>query len=479
IPYLISLVLLGIPLMWVEWTAGRFGGGFGHSTSPGIFHSLWQKNRFIKYFGIAGIFGPFLIFMYYNYIESWTLAYAYYAITGQLSSISSNTGFVDFLTGFQGVSSNSPLAGSKSAIIFFIITFILNISVLYYGIRGGIEKLCNITLPLLLFFGIALVVRVLTLFAPDAAHPSWNSINGLGFLWNPDFSALKSARVWLAAAGQVFFTLSLGMGVILTYSSYLKKEDDIVLSGLAASSANEFAEVIIGGSIVIPAAFIFFGPEQIKGIAESGAFNLGFVTMPQIFNHISFGAIFAFLWFAMLFLAGITSSVSLAQPAVAFLEDEFDIKKTKAVTLFAIFSFIMSIPAIIFLHRGVLDDLDFWGGNVIIVLGATMEIILLSWVFGIDKAWDEMHLGARMRLPKIFKFIIRYVTPTFLILILGYWLVSDWWKVITMADIPRENVPYVLGIRLLLLAILLLFIYLVWYAWRKRKIEEYHGKDKI
>ncbi len=479
IPYLISLAILGIPLMWVEWTAGRYGGGFGHSTSPGIFHSLWNKNRFIKYFGIAGIFGPFLIFMYYNYIESWTLAYAYYAITGQLSSIGSNAGFVSFLSGFQGVGTGSFFAGSGSSIIFFLITFILNISIMYYGIRGGIEKLCNIALPLLIFFGLALVVRVITLFAPNPMHPDWSSINGLGFLWNPDFSALKSAKVWLAAAGQIFFTLSLGMGVILTYSSYLRKQDDIVLSGLAASSSNEFAEVVIGGSVVIPAAFIFFGPDQIKSIAESGAFNLGFVTMPQIFNHIPLGAIFAFLWFGMLFLAGITSSVSLSQPAIAFLEDEFDIKRSKAVTLYGAFAFVMSIPAIIFLHRGVLDDLDFWGGNFIIVLGATLEIILLAWVFGIDKAWDEMHLGARMRLPRIFKFIIKYVTPTFLLLILGYWFLTDWWKVITMVGVPAENIPYVLGIRLLLLFILLVLIYLVWHAWRNRKFAENQGKDKL
>ncbi|MCU0822341.1 MAG: sodium:calcium symporter, partial [Spirochaetes bacterium] len=234
IPYFVALVFFGVPLMWVEWTAGRFGGGFEHSSAPGIFHSLWHKNRFIKYFGVAGIFGPFLIFMFYTYIESWTLAYSYYAITGELSQITAGNGFIDFLKNYQGVESTGWFAGSLPAVIFFLITFAVNIFVLFYGIRGGIERLCNIAMPVLLVFGIILVVRVIALFAPDPAHPEWSSINGLGFLWNPDFSALKSARVWLAATGQVFFTLSLGMGVILTYSSYLKKEDDVVLSGLTA-----------------------------------------------------------------------------------------------------------------------------------------------------------------------------------------------------------------------------------------------------
>lgn len=474
IPYLISLLLLGIPLMWVEWTAGRYGGGFEHSSAPGIFQSLWKKNRFIKYFGIAGIFGPFLIFMYYTYIESWTLAYAFYSITGQFSGITSSMGFVDFLHNYQGVASTGPFAGSLPGIIFFVITFTLNISVMYYGIRGGIEKLCNITLPLLLIFGVILAVRVITLFAPNPAHPDWSSINGLGFLWNPDFSALKSAKVWLAAAGQIFFTLSLGMGVILTYSSYLRKDDDVVLSGLTAASTNEFAEVILGGSIVITAAFIFFGPTDVKTIADSGAFNLGFVTMPQIFTKMPLGAIFGFLWFAMLFLAGITSSVSICQPSIAFLEDEFNIRRGKAVTLFGIAALLLSLPAIFFLHRGVLDDLDFWGANFVIVFGATMEIILLAWIFGIDKAWDEMHQGSKMRIPRIFKFIIKYITPTFLLLILGYWFATDWWQVIVMKDVPSENVPYVLGIRLVLLFILLGLGFLVWLAWRKRKMDKYY-----
>lgn len=474
IPYFIALVLIGIPMVWVEWTAGRFGGGYEHSSAPGIFHSLWRKNRFIKYFGIAGIFGPFLIYMYYVYIESWCLAYSFYSITGKLSEISSSEGFVHFLGNYQGVESPGVFAGSTAALVFFLITFVLNISVLRFGIKGGIEKLCNIALPLLMFFGIILAVRVITLFAPDPLHPDWNSINGLGFLWNPDFSALKSAKVWLSAAGQIFFTLSVGMGVILTYASYLKKQDDVVLSGLTAASTNEFAEVVIGGSIVIPAAFIFFGPGQIVGIAESGAFNLGFVTMPQIFGKIPVGALFGFLWFFMLFLAGITSSISLAQPSIAFLEDEFNIPRKKAVVIFAVTSFVLCLPAMLFLHRGVLDDLDFWGGSFFIVVGATLEIIILAWVFGIDKAWDEMHHGCQMRVPRIFRFIIKYITPTFLLLILGYWFYSDWWKVITMQGVPEENLPYVLVMRLVILAFLVLLAILVWLSWRRRKMETYY-----
>jgi len=475
IPYLIALVVVGIPLVWVEWTAGRFGGGFEHSSAPGIFQSLWKKNRFIKYFGIFGIFGPFLIYMYYVYIESWCLAYAYYSITGQLASITSSEGFVAFLTDYQGLSGDvGAAAGTVPGYVFFLITFVLNITVTYFGIKGGIERLCNIALPMLFLFGILLALRVLTLYSVDSGEVGWTSINGLGFLWNADFSALKSAQVWMAAAGQIFFTLSVGMGVILTYSSYLRKSDDVALSGLAAATTNQFAEVVVAGSLVIPAAFIFFGPVDIVNVANSGAFNLGFVTMPQIFNQISFSTILSFLWFFMLFLAGITSSISIAQPSVAFLEDEFNMTRQKAVKIFAVAAFILCQPAVWFIHRGVLDDLDFWGANFVIVIGATLEIILLAWVFGIDKAWEEMHKGSQMRVPRIFRFIIKYITPACLLTLLGWWMATEWWDVITMANVAPENIPYVLGTRIMLLAILIALAILVYFAWRKRDPEKYY-----
>jgi SNF family Na+-dependent transporter len=313
------------------------------------------------------------------------------------------------------------------------------------------------------------MIRVLTLGAPDPARPDWNIINGLGFLWNPDFSALKSAKVWLEAAGQIFFTLSVGIGVILTYASYLSKGDDVVLSGLTASSTNELAEVILGASIVIPAAFVFFGPVDIKNIANSGVFNLGFVTMPLILNRLPLAAFFGFAWFFLLFLAGITSSVSLAQPAVAFLEDEFDINRKKAVSIFGAVSFILCQPAIFFLSRGVVDELDFWGGTFFLVLFATIETILFAWVFGMENAWDEIHKGADMAVPKVYKFIIKYITPLFLFSILGMWFVQEWIPIIFMKNVSAADKPFILGTRIGLLAIFAVLGILVKIAWRRKR----------
>ncbi len=473
IPYLCALFLLGIPLMWIEWTLGRFGGGFEHGTAPGIFHSIRQKNRFIKYFGIIGIFGPLIIFIYYTFIESWTLAYSFFALTGQYSQLTDQTQMKAFLSGFQGVVNNQYFQGVGPAYVFFLITFALNIWVIYYGIKGGIERLCKWAMPLLFVCGFILMIRVITLGAPDPAHSDWNVSNGFGFLWNPDFSALKSAKVWLEAAGQIFFTLSVGIGVILTYASYLSKGDDVVLSGLTASATNEFAEVIIGGSIIIPAAFVFFGPVDIQSIAKSGVFNLGFVTMPLILNKLPLSAILGFLWFFLLFLAGITSSVSLAQPAVAFLEDEFNITRRKAVSILAVVAFILCQPAIFFLKNGVVDELDFWGGTFFLVLFATIETILFAWVFGMNKAWDEIHQGADMRVPGIYKFIIKYVTPLFLLIILGMWLWQEWIPIILMKNVLAADRPFILGTRLGILVMLAVLGVLVKIAWsKKRKVKD-------
>ncbi|MDD5432956.1 MAG: sodium-dependent transporter [Candidatus Omnitrophica bacterium] len=472
IPYFVSLLLLGIPLMWIEWTLGRYGGGFGHGTAPGIFHSIWQKNRFIKYFGVIGIFGPLVIFIYYTYIESWTLAYSFFALTGKYGALSDQASMKSFLSAFQGLEKNQFFQGIGPAYTFFLATFTLNILVIYHGIKGGIEKLCKWAMPLLFIFGFILLIRVFTLGTPDLNKPLWNIQNGFGFLWNPDFSALKSAKVWLEAAGQIFFTLSVGIGVILTYASYLSKGDDVVLSGLTAASTNEFAEVILGGSIVIPAAFVFFGPVDIKQIAQSGVFNLGFVTMPLVLNKLPFAMLFGFSWFFLLFLAGITSSVSLAQPAVAFLEDEFDISRKKAVAIFGAVTFLLCQPAIFFLKNGVVDELDFWGGTFFLVLFATIETILFAWVFGMGKAWDEIHKGADMRIPKIYKFIIKYITPSFLFFILGMWLWQEWIPIIFMKNVTAAAKPYILGTRVGLLFVFLVLAVLVRFAWKKKRLNE-------
>ena len=135
--------------MWIEWTIGRFGGGFGHSTAPGMFHTLWNKNRFIKYFGVIGIFGPIVIFIYYTYVESWLLGYACFSAAGTLESCQGRDALAAFLSAYQGTgtSPDFPFAVVHNEYVsfswigygFFLLTFAANLAVLYYGVRGGIE----------------------------------------------------------------------------------------------------------------------------------------------------------------------------------------------------------------------------------------------------------------------------------------------------------------------------------------------------
>lgn len=469
IPYFIALLLLGIPLMWIEWAIGRYGGLFGHGSAPFIFDKI-RRNRAMKYLGTIGIFGPLVIFIYYIYIESWLLGYAFYSLTGKIfAHASDNTGLLAFLRGYQGL---SPGSNVVAAYAFFLITFALNFFIIFKGVKGGIERLCKIAMPLLFTCALVLLVRVLMLGTPQASQPQWNVANGFGFLWNPDFSVLKDARVWLAASGQILFTLSVGIGVIITYASYLSHGDDIVLSGTTAAATNEFAEVILGGSIIIPAAFAFFGPLGAKEAAASGSFNLGFVTMPMIFSKIAGGGFFALLWYALLFLAGITSSVSLFEPALAFVVDEFSLSRKKAAAILGTAIFILCQFPIFFLGKGVVDELDFWGGTFCLVLFAAIETVLFVWVFGIEKAWDEIHHGAELRVPRIYKFIIRYITPAFLFFVLGFWFVQQAIPVVCMRGVPKENVPYVFATRIALIAFFAALAVLVRIASKKKKHAE-------
>jgi NSS family neurotransmitter:Na+ symporter len=474
IPYFVAFILLGIPMMWVEWTIGRMGGVKGHGTTPGMFHVMWKKAP-SKYLGALGIVIPFLIVIYYNFIESWCLGYSWFSLTGRYFGHQNREAMGHFLRGFQGIESNEFFSSLAPVLIFWAITIALNFYFLYKGISKGIEVLAKYGMPLLFIFGIILVVRVLTLGTPDPSHPELNISTGMGFFWNPDFSRLGSATVWLVAAGQIFFTLSLGQGIINTYASYVREKQDITLNGLTTSSTNEFAEVVLGGTIAIPAAVIFFGVAETQIIANEGAFNLGFQALPVIFQKIPLGQIFGGMFFLLLFIAGITSSVAMTQPAIAFLEDEFKWKRKKAVI--AVFSVlvVMSAFVIAFFRFGFLDELDFWAGTFGLVVFAAMEVILFSWVFKIKKGWEEMHKGADLKVPKVFKFIITYVTPVYLLVLLGYWFFTDAVKNFLMTDpkndhhVQASHHSYLWGARIMIAALILVMVLLIRKAWNKKK----------
>jgi SNF family Na+-dependent transporter len=248
--------------------------------------------------------------------------------------------------------------------------------------------------------------------------------NGLGFMWNPDFSELRNPEVWLEAAGQIFFTLSVGFGIVINYSSYLRRKDDLVLSGLSASSMNEFCEVCLGGMVAIPATFIFLGTAMtLDVVAQQSSFGLGFNTLPTVFASMSGGRWFAVAWFFLLFLAGITSSLAMLQPAIAFLEEGFKLKRHASVSILGIGTLIASLLVVYYSRNlQVLDTMDYWVGTFMIYVLATIQVILFGWVLGINDGFKELESGAEMRVPRLFRFIIKYVTPAYLFIVFAAWI---------------------------------------------------------
>jgi len=476
IPYFAALLLLGIPLMWVEWAIGRFGGRFGHGTLPGMFARMWHHPA-AKYLGALGVAGPLCFVMYYTVIEGWTLAYACFSAVKYYWGVDTYVEMTRFLGEFQGKADISGGARYFSSILpvvgFFFVTLGINIWVLARGVTAGIEKLAKVAMPLLFVFAAILVVRVLFLGTPDPAQPGNSVAAGFAYLWNPNFSLLSSPAVWLAAAGQIFFTLSIGNASIHTYASYLRDTDDVALNGLTTSATNEFAEVILGGSIAIPVAVAFFGLDQTRAIAQAGSFDLGFQAMPLIFQRMGvLGPLWGTLWFSLLFFAGITSSVALAQPVMAFFQDEFRWTRRRAVAATGTLMLLGGLPCVLFLKHGFLDEMDFWAGTFILVVIALVEVVLFAWVFGIDRGWAEITRGADISLPRVMRGVIKYVTPTFLIILLAAWFWRDALPVLRLQGRNAADAPYLWGARAMMLAVFVLFTALVAVIWRRRHRRE-------
>jgi NSS family neurotransmitter:Na+ symporter len=414
IPYLTCFLLMGIPLLWIEWSTGRYGGKFGHHSTPFIFNSL-DKRTFWKYFGVFGIFTNIAVAAYYCYIESWTMSYVMHSIAGTFQGMN-QTEVAAFFGKYVDVA-QSTTGIPYEAVLFFILCILLNTYILSRGLEG-VEKAAKIGMPLLIVFGVFLAIRGLTLGTSGASieHPDASALDGLNFLWTPQFDSLTNPKVWLAAAGQIFFTLSLGMGSIQCYASYIRSKDDIALNAASAGFMNEFVEVVLGSSIVIPIAAGYLGIDWVK---ENAGFGMAFQTMPYLFNNWgpTLAAIAGVMWFGLLFFAGITSSLAMGTPWMGFMRDEFNWSQKKGAWTFGLIVLILGLPTVFFFNYGVFDEYDYWAGTVSLVIFALAESILFAWVFGIDKGWNEINEGADIKIPGIYKFVLKFITPVMLLFV--------------------------------------------------------------
>lgn len=413
IPYLVSFVVMGIPLLWVEWAIGRHGGQFGHHSAPGMFDRLGNA-RWLKYVGVFGLFTNLTVAAYYTYLESWTLAYVWHSAIATFREVDPTAFFADYV----GASDGSLTAIPGEALSFFIITLALNAFVLSRGLGRGIELAARIGMPLLIGFGIVLAIRGLTVGPGDPGVVA-SPLAGLNFVWEPRLDGLTSPTTWMAAAGQVFFTLSLGMGSIHCYASYLDRRQDIALNASSAGWLNEFVEVVLGGSILIPIATAYLGLAVVSGATGGGSgFALGFLSLPTLFGNWGwFAPLAGAMWFGLLFFAGITSSLAMGQPILAFLADEFRVSRRKGALIFALATFALGFVCVWLYPGGAFDEFDFWTGTFSLVVFALAEIVIFGWVFGIDRGWEEITRGAEIRIPLLFRFVIRYVTPVFILVV--------------------------------------------------------------
>ena len=430
IPYFCALIFLGIPIGWAEWTMGRYGGKKGFHSAPGIMGvigggSLW------RYLGVIGALIPLAVSFYYVFLESWTVAYFLKYLTGgvnidvaaPIAEQSARSG--ELYAAITGSDRDGVLfTGSKFTLTCWVLVFTANVVLLYRGLSKGIERFCSIAMPAMAICALVVLVRVLTLGTPDPSAPDQNVVNGLGYMWNPNFEKLGDSGTWLAAAGQIFFSISVGFGIILNYSSYMKPKDDVVLSSLTSAATNEVFEVGFGGMITLTASFIFLGLAGTIGAVQTGSFSLGFVTLPVVFAHMgALGGVVGVVWFFMLFLAAITSSLSMYQPAIAFLKEAFGMGHRRATTWMVALGTLGSALTIWFTEGGAFwNTLDFWVGTLLIFVMAMVQIIAFSWVYGIDRGWREMHDGSVLQLPRIFRFVLKYVAPIYLLVIFVLWL---------------------------------------------------------
>ncbi len=399
IVYLICVLIIGLPVVIAEILIGRTA----QRNPLGSFRVLSNGNPFWMGLGILGIIAGFCILSYYNVIAGWSLGYIFQSLAGGFRSIDNPAQASQLL---------SQLISSPVWTITYHFFFMaLTVSIIYFGVTRGIEKSSKVLMPLLFLLLIALVIRGVTLT---------NSLPGVLYLLKPDFAAINSRTV-LLALGQAFFSLSLGMGALLTYGSYMSKNDSIPKGALSIVTLDTLV-ALLAGFMIFPALFAF-GMQPDQGPAL--IFNL----LPVIFNHIPGGEFFRILFFILLSLAALTSTISLLEVITAFAVDELKIPRKRAALLFGSLVFLFGIPSA--LSFGILKNwhpfnldffslMDFLSSNIFLPVGGIFIAIFVGWYWQKDEVIANLKLGAGT-LPHwlilTWMILIRFVSPVLILLV--------------------------------------------------------------
>ncbi len=375
--YLFFIIAFGVPVMTSELLIGRKA----QKNVFGAFKSL-APNRPWYLVGTMGVLAAFLILSFYSVVAGWTLEYVYLAITGSLSGTPDdiNNIFEAFM-------------GDNFWPYFWTIIFLfLSALIVLGGVKNGIEKYTKILMPLLFVLIIILDVKALTL--PGARK-------GVDFLFNPDFSKINGGVI-LAAMGQAFFSLSIGMGVIATYGSYIPKSQNLGRTAVSVSLTDTLI-AILAGIAIFPAVFAF-------GMEPGQGTGLVFKVLPNIFNQMTGGFVFSIMFFVLLTIAALTSSISLLEVIVAYLSEEFKIKRSHAIWATTV---VVSFLAVLCVYSTkVFDNFDFFSSSVLLPLGGVLIVLFVGYVLKRSEVKAELEAhGKPVVWFNIFYFIVRYIAP--------------------------------------------------------------------
>ena len=388
--YLAFIMAIGLPVMLSELIIGRKSrrNAFGafKKLAPG---SPWM---IIGSFGVAA---AFLILSFYGVVAGWSIKYIIFSLTNHFHNSSPD----EIANAF-----NTFIANPLDPLIYQMIFMFLTGGIVIIGVQKGIERYSKILMPVLLAIIIILDIRAVTLKGAG---------EGLHFLFNPDFSKLSFEGV-LSALGHAFFSLSLGMGTLITYGSYVSKKDNLVNTAVQVTVADT-AIAILAGIAIFPAVFAF-------NIEPGQGVGLIFITLPNVFMQMPGGHIFSVLFFILLTIAALTSAISILEVVVAYFTEELKIKRqistVFATALITLLGIICSLSLGIFsdieiAHRNIFDFLDHISANILLPLGGMFIALFMGWVFGKYKVFREVAHGGKLKgwFLRTFMILVKFVAP--------------------------------------------------------------------
>ncbi|MCI8854786.1 MAG: sodium-dependent transporter [Lachnospiraceae bacterium] len=395
--YLILAVTFGFALMITEISLGRKTG----LSCIGAYKALNSKFRFL---GWLASLVPIIITPYYCVIGGWVIKYFFEFLRGQAAATTSDTYFTNFISVSEGGLLGNPL-------FWFILFVVFTAGVVLFGVQKGIEKASRIMMPLLVVLSIFVAVFSLTI--PGA-------IEGLKYYLLPDFKDFSTTTV-LAAMGQLFYSMSLAMGIMITYGSYMKKEDDLEKS-VNQIEIFDTAIAFIAGLMIIPAVFAFSGGADIN--AGPG---LMFVTLPKVFGAMKGGAVIGMAFFLLVLFAALTSSISLMETVVSIFRDRLHWERRMATLVVAVCIILLGLlsclgygplSGIKLLGMEFLDFFDFISNSILMPIVALLTCILVGHVVGTKAISDEVESSGKFKRKKLFQVMIRWIAPICVVVIL-------------------------------------------------------------